>query len=761
MKSNKKYWIFELRKVINDNDKNHINTANAGKKYISFGNIIISDWRYHIFGSGVSDREIITGLKIPMLTNPGPYYFGTNILNEPKSSYYITTFSDYHKATPEEVDKYIKENDNEEFRETLYEFIGKKDVTKLVDKNSIEKPNYYLERINYFKYYVIKDNKDSDSKILVLNPKVNNMPKNYYKSDEEIIKNRDKIETIIVPDGNFNGEQIVDYKYFKNLKNIILNGSGCFNFPFFERPYYVKQGEEIATVDSLVLPATFFYHVNKDYLSIIYNIMHIFNFKELYISCNNAEIIDNILSNIYYGNYYKFPKFILSENCKCKIHINDRNLSPEQKNEIIAKYLSFIYDETCLKKLDFFTCGCDDDSLCKYVMDINIGHIHDAEIQELLVKLNNIIDNLTVEAKDKIIKKQDELLNQYKEDLKLEEPKFDTISNNNPNLLIKDNSVGSSKKNLIIGLNNLLMLLNLEENSVKELTKINSYLNILTSESELILNPESIEDYIKSINYMAEYMDDEHKNKLKDELLNILNRTKKIYENNINTDMSCTNFHLDSRIFLDNEIIRIYNSYYPYYEKVNGYIRIKKILNSTEESTEYIEQYDIFSFVENVRRLAIHSTAYDLYVNLKDKYNTMIDTIIKTGNIGNFIDFEINIRKDMIPILEKVKITSEVDKTKEYLTSDSVIDKISVASLFVSDILDICNNNNIDNLLKQEIVEKINDVLNNALESILNKESIDDVKKHLYSKLADIEISLKMYIISTNKYNEVNHLTKK
>jgi hypothetical protein len=489
--------------------------------------------------------------------------------------------------------------------------------------------------------------------------------------------------------------------------------------------------------------------------------MHIFNFKELYISCNNAEIIDNILSNIYYGNYYKFPKFILSENCKCKIHINDRNLSPEQKNEIIAKYLSFIYDETCLKKLDFFTCGCDDDSLCKYVMDINIGHIHDAEIQELLVKLNNIIDNLTVEAKDKIIKKQDELLNQYKEDLKLEEPKFDTISNNNPNLLIKDNSVGSSKKNLIIGLNNLLMLLNLEENSVKELTKINSYLNILTSESELILNPESIEDYIKSINYMAEHMDDEHKNRLKDELLCILNKTKNIYENNINIDTSCTNFHLDSCLFLDNEIKRIYNSIYPYYEKINGYIRIKKILNSTEESTEYIEQYDIFSFVNNVRRLAMHSMACASYINLKDKYNAIIDSMIKTGNIKNFIDFEIDLRKDIIPILEEIKITSEVEKANEFLKSGSTLDKITVAGLFVSDILNICQNNYIDYSIKQEIVEKINIALTNARGSLLDNVPVDDVKKNLYSELADIEISLKMYIISSNKYYEVNCLNKK
>jgi CII-binding regulator of phage lambda lysogenization HflD len=757
MKSNKKYWIFELRKVINDSEKKHINKANEEENYISFGNIIISDWKYHIFGSGVSDREIITGLKIPMLTMSGPDDFGDTILNEPKSSYYITTFSDYHEATPEEVDKYIKENDNEEFREALYEFIEKKHITKLVDKNSSEKPNYYLERINYLKYYEIKDYKDSDSKILVLNPKVNKMPKNYYKSDEEIIKNRDKIETIIVSDG-VDDKQIIDYNYFKNLKTIIFSDNAEFNCRKFDFLEALDSRNYLAKIDSLVLTNSFF----KNKLEInqlehlIANIKIGIIMRKWYISCDNEETIDDILQIIYiYKNDGKSKDI--------KIYINDFNLSSKEKNKIIKKYSSNEYDDNFMKIIDFFTCS--DDSLCEYIMDKSItqipGAIYDAEIQELLDKVNNIANNLTAEAKDRIIKKRDELINQYKEDLKLEEPKFDTISNSNANLLIKDNSVGSSKKNLIIGLNNLLMLLNLEENSVKELTKINSYLNILTSESELILNPESIEDYIKSINYMAEHMDDEHKNRLKDELLCILNKTKNIYENNINIDTSCTNFHLDSCLFLDNEIKRIYNSIYPYYEKINGYIRIKKILNSTEESTEYIEQYDIFSFVNNVRRLAMHSMACASYINLKDKYNAIIDSMIKTGNIKNFIDFEIDLRKDIIPILEEIKITSEVEKANEFLTSASTLDKITVAGLFVCDILNICQNNYIDYSIKQEIVEKINIALTNARGSLLDNVPVDDVKKNLYSELADIEISLKMYIISTDKYYEVNCLNKK
>jgi hypothetical protein len=406
---------------------------------------------------------------------------------------------------------------------------------------------------------------------------------------------------------------------------------------------------------------------------------------------------------------------------------------------------------------------------------------YDLKINLLLYKIDKIAFNLPDDSHNSVISRKEKLLKKYNEDLKLEKPRFGLISSYKSNLAIKDNSVGSARKNLIIGLNELLTLINLDISNIQKLSKLKSYYEIINDKSvpEFVDNPTCEEEYIKSLIFIGEHINE--KNKIKNKLLALLEIAKKQYENNMGIKSNVC-LSLDNTLLLEEELKKLFNNYYPYYIKIRDYIETDNVLYPWYTAKEYINKSDIISTLSNIQYIidcTVSESNYKKYVNMRrifnlkirDKYRKKIADIMKNDNIKDFSEFEIELRTDLIPILKKLKLIVDKETAKQSLIAEikratyslklNSYNNFDVVNLFISDIIGICDNNNIDYLLKQEIIEKINNVLNNALASIRDNKPLDEVKKLLYSELADIEISLKMFIISTKKYNEINYLTKK
>lgn len=117
-----KIWKVRLRK---NNDINmYDNVDDILDNSDDFGEILVTSWRYGIFGT-VTVKELITGKKIPVLCLTGPDDAGETLLSLPNKPYYINMLNEYPNPTIEEVKEYL-EQDYIDFRNRIENFIFEK-----------------------------------------------------------------------------------------------------------------------------------------------------------------------------------------------------------------------------------------------------------------------------------------------------------------------------------------------------------------------------------------------------------------------------------------------------------------------------------------------------------------------------------------------------------------------------------------------------------------------------------------------------------
>ena len=396
------------------------------------------------------------------------------------------------------------------------------------------------------------------------------------------------------------------------------------------------------------------------------------------------------------------------------------------------------------------------------------------EINSLLDDIDNIINNLSDDVGDAIKKKVSLLIEEYNKNIIEYNKYIDKDESDNLELGMLDPEVV-----LISKLTSLKVSLSDYNNLINNLSKISEYENIIDSKVDNMPdNLNNIEDILKSIVYLVSKLDDKKKEEIYNRVKNYLDFAKKHYQNNFDTllDKNSTLLVLDFDSPLKQlqiNLLNLLDDVILYSKKVSCYLELLDVLKS-KEVDKYIDDKDIKNMIISIRYLISCIN----YIPNRDKLNNLFDSIINkyiliidkkldivsSINSNDYNKIEVDIRKELIPLLNLLKLYScldniyiELSNSKEILVKREVKevdeDKL-IESLFIDINNCLINDTLLSNDKKENEIEKLLNIIDKWLDEMDSMNSCDDkniLLQDIFKDIYKIKINLDLLFLKKSK----------
>ena len=498
---------------------------------------------------------------------------------------------------------------------------------------------------------------------------------------------------------------------------------------------------------------------------------------ELIIHNNNIKIYNYNFSEvekvtIIDGNYDSVVNLITNYdfNSVREINIVNQKLSFTEKMKI--KFLIRHYDNifvNFLKKIDL-------DEFMKINPKENQLSINkvDEELENLLNKINNLIESLDSDTKKLIENKVMLLVNEYQNKISNLEPTYN--SDNKLKLEFEENTFSSLRNNLIISLENII--LNLNPKVLNFSKKLNQYQKYLKENVNIELDDNS--NTIKMIIDLANIL---NKPVYKDKINDLLEEMKKLISDNLifSNLINLTLENIDIETLFKIKLNEIFVEIRSLNDKLLPYLKLLNALTGEQNELELSKQIIILNENFKTNNNFSLSLLSEQYKKLKEKYISLINNCISNINDKNLIksnDIELEFRKELHPILEELQIKLPIiikNKKTSKMISDTLEfiegnkEKNNYLIDFVKTIDNLMEVNSVPFSTKSKIISDIKGILN-KWQIILNKQEASEIIKNFNNEIGlksidliieimiledlfEVQINLEKYINDLKLYN--------
>ena len=446
------------------------------------------------------------------------------------------------------------------------------------------------------------------------------------------------------------------------------------------------------------------------------------NLREICINNSNGEVVKQFINCIKSEKFKKLNKLQT-------IIIKGQNISFKEKLEI----------NRLLKKLIEYRFESQD----KQEETTELQEIEDEEISKLLNQIIKELDNYTNKNdKNKVISQVNKIIYKYKEKLKKIKPVIfkqeNTFGEETPDPI-------TLKMNLIINLNDILTRLKNNNIYCKLKTEIIEIEKLLQDEN--IEVPTKIENTLDKIKYIIGISNKYKKYKFIEELQLILNKTNEQISKSItsftNNIELVTNSPNEETFKL--EIDKLY-------EKVKRIEEIEYLFNNeTSDLAKDIKKIkEIISSFSNEHQ----KIYYNKLNNIINKYYLeLIDE--KRNNLEETI---LEIRKEWHPLIEELNTKANTYiKYKELIDelNNEQNDKKSAIEDLIKEINNLIENSNLEDTEKEEIQNKLRDIIYSWKDKLINNYEPKEEKDALEEIYLNNNISYIPKMSINNKFIEI------
>ncbi|MEE3342709.1 MAG: hypothetical protein VZS44_01305 [Bacilli bacterium] len=415
------------------------------------------------------------------------------------------------------------------------------------------------------------------------------------------------------------------------------------------------------------------------------------------------------------------------------------------------------------------------------------------DIQELLDKINNIVDNLPDNARKPILDKVDKLLSDYDKDLEDSKPKYSL----NDEFDIDKKDISMIKSTLLVELEMIVMKLTSEKKAINLLSKLSDYKRLLfTNPKELIRNDDSIDSQINNIIVMINDITSNKKDFFENELVKYIDEAikevSKELEKGIDDKPDAFPPRFDADMQLKLNISKLYDNVSLYHEKA---IPFEKLLSSLEGKDNLSEIDELLTGINKITSELTDKEQKEEIKRKKNniiiKYINMIKNIINNDELlknSNYEKIEVNFRRELQELLLLIKKYNLLEvltplTPKKYMNYNYELGNQLCLCKKIIEGYEKCDvpYENSNDIIESTIAELNNDLLDSEIDEEIKKEIFDDLKKILdkynykidnnnikiknyeeYSKIVfeilkeimNVRIHMDMYLKKVKEYNE-------
>ena len=514
--------------------------------------------------------------------------------------------------------------------------------------------------------------------------------------------------------------------------------------------------------------------------------------ENAFLSCKNLKKVI-----IKYSDYESLKEFI-------KVNVDSFTSLCRVKNSLNNKNIDLIFEGsklTIIQKLSIqhmlvgnsFNISFLENNDVDKEQDYKEQENKDNEIEQKINQINKLCSYLPNETRNKVLNKVNNLLSKYENDMEKSKPKFGGQREILELDSVKD--VKTLKPILLANLDAIILDLSSLDSLIKYLETLNGYKGMMDNNIESLKEDDSkLENIISNIIYLSRYLQEERKNEVLNTLSSYIDKAIDGVSNNIDTifekNLSVNN-DIDYKTELGLDINSLYDSVLKESKKIKPYkILLENI--SKDKVDSYSEEEDIISLINNIKyiiaRLSNSKYKTDLEKEINDilqKYIDIINNIInnkeKLEN-SKYEDIEKDLRKELQPILEKIRNYAYMDKyeidkgnktniisqllvcvdlisnnAKVELTDDTKLQPITSYIIEINN--KIVSNKLIDSNVKREIKNKLIEILNNNIadledDTIDTLEEYNEVLGKIMKDIAGIDLDIKEYLKDVEDYNK-------
>lgn len=420
------------------------------------------------------------------------------------------------------------------------------------------------------------------------------------------------------------------------------------------------------------------------------------------------------------------------------------------------------------------------------------------DIQNLLEKINVICNSLPNEVKTNILKRKDDLLKEYDENLKELKPKY---GNQNNTFGFGFKTIEGLKPELIANLEMIVIGLTSAKNLIDFLAKLNEYKNLFEKDNLEFTSGNNSFSEINNILYCTLFLDKSEKKDFRDKLLKLIDNA---IENanfellGIMDEKGKLSFtkNLDYEQTFKLEVSKLFDEVYGRYKKVKPYKEILYALNSNEADYRLESSLDdlfcsIRFIIENLKSDADKKEANKKLQSIVKKYTDIINNIMGNDDLLSNTQpkkIETNIKSEIREllnlinyygyeetylaehnkesILEELKYSEDLIKKEAIVSLDDYIKEHAIIS-YTADILNAILDCPLDddgiplideenkNLALNDLLNKIKESINMIKNSKITTLDAYNKKVHeILKKLADVDIEVYSQINSTDNYRK-------